>query len=124
MTGVRRVPPLFLAWVESEAALIKTDGCSKVSGAFRSCCRVHDLAYHHGKDAVSAYRLYLAGEAECWLHATTITRAQADAEFRRCTQANSALGFFSIAALWRWAGVRIGGKGAWDAHRARDAAGV
>lgn len=116
--------PLYWDWVESEAALIKTDGCSKVSGAFRKCCRQHDLAYYYGRDPVSAYKRYLAGDWEHWLNANPTTRAQADADFRRCTQANSAMGFFSPVALWRWAGVRLGGKGAWDRHRERESLGV
>lgn len=116
--------PLYWDWIDSEAALINTDGCSKVSGAFRQCCRAHDLAYYYARDPRSAYRLYISGDPEYWFNATAVTRAHADADFRRCTQANSAMGFWSIAALWRWAGVRIGGKGAWDAHRAREAAGV
>lgn len=116
--------PLFWDWIESEAALVKTDGCSKVTGAYRKCCRVHDLAYYYGRDPVSAYKRYVAGEPEYWFEAAPITRAQADADFRRCIQANSGAGFFSPLALMRWLGVRVGGHGAWDAHRRREAQGT
>lgn len=107
-------------WVESEAALIKTDGCSKVSGAFRKHCRVHDLAYYYGRDPVDAYRRYLAGDPDYWPHATPITRSDADAAFRRGMQSDSPLGFFSPFAAFRWLVLKMVGGRAWDAHRARE----
>lgn len=110
----------FWDWIEQEAALIKTDGCSKVSGAYRKRCRVHDLSYFYGRDPVDAYKRYAAGDPEYWFNAHAITRATADADFRRGIQADSALGFFSPVAAWRWIGVRLGGKGAWEDHRAAE----
>jgi len=120
---IRRVPLLW-AFVEHEAELIKTDGCSKVSGAFRRRCRLHDLAYFYGKDPVDAYKRYIAGDLNYWANAAPITKAQADADFRRGMQADSPLGFFSPVALWRWAGVKLAGQAAWDAHRERESLGV
>jgi hypothetical protein len=79
---------LFWEFVDNEAALIRADGCSKASGAYRKCCRVHDLAYVHGKDPVDAYRKYIAGDLGYWLSAAPITRVRADADLRRCVQAN------------------------------------
>lgn len=121
---LRQLP--YWEWIEHEAALIKTDGCSKVSGAYRRHCRVHDLSYYYARDPVSAYRSYCfrfasTGAADYWQQARPITRAAADAAFRRGMQADSPAGFFSAVALWRWAGLKLAGGKAWDAHRAREA---
>lgn len=107
-------------WIEHEAGFIKTDGCSRVTGAYRRCCWVHDLSYYYGRDPAEAYEHYARGGVEPWSWAQAITRAQADADFRRCMQAHSAAGFWSPLALLRWAGVRVGGRRAWAAHRARE----
>ena len=117
---MRRVP-LYWDWIESEAAVIGTDGCSKVTGAYRRCCLQHDLSYFYAAAPASAYRLFIAGTSNFWGHATRIDRATADAAFRRCIQAHSKAGFWSPVALMRWLGVKIGGQGAWEAHRAREA---
>ena len=108
-------------FIEDEAALIKTDGCSKVSGAFRKHCRVHDLSYYYAADPVDAYKRYVAGDSDYWWSATPITKAEADAAFRRGMQSDSPAGFFSPLAALRWLGLKIGGRKAWDAHRAREA---
>lgn len=107
-------------FIEDEAALIHTDGCSKVSGAYRKHCRVHDLAYYYGVDPVDAYRQYQEGEPEYWLIARRITKADADAAFRRGIQSDSPAGFFSPLAAWRWLGLKLAGRKAWDTHRARE----
>lgn len=112
---------LYWDWIESEAAVIGTDGCSKVTGAFRRCCLQHDLSYFYAKSPASAYRIYLNGQSDYWHQGIIIDRATADAAFRRCIQANSRAGFWSPMAVIRWLGVRIGGQGAWDAHRQREA---
>ena len=108
-------------WVADEAALIRTDGCSKVSGAYRRHCLVHDLSYYYAADPVSAYQGYVRGDPQYWARAIAITKAQADAVFRRGMQSDSPAGFFSPLAAWRWLGLKIGGGKAWDAHRAREA---
>ena len=112
--------PLYWDWIDSEAAVIKTDGCSKVSGAFRRHCRVHDLSYYYARDPVSAYRLFIACDPDYWLCAQPITKGEADAAFRRGMQSDSVAGFFSPMALWRWAGLKIGGGSAWESHRRRE----
>ena len=115
--------PLFWDWVDSEAALIQTDGCSKVSGAYRRWCRVHDLSYYFARDPVSAYlnyRLCAAGDLNYWHNAMPITKADADAAFRRGIQSDSAAGFFSPVALWRWLGVKCFGGKTWESHRQRE----
>ena len=112
---------MYWTFIENEAALIKTDGCSKVSGAYRKHCRVHDLSYYHAADPVDAFKLYLGGDPDYWWHAARVTKEGADAAFRRGIQSDSALGFFSPVAAWRWLGLKIGGQRAWDSHRAREA---
>lgn len=112
---------LYWDWVESEAAVIGTNGCSKASGAYGRCCLQHDLSYYYAKAPASAYGRYLLGEADYWSRAMIITRSTADAAFRRCIQAKSKAGFWSPMAVIRWIGVRLGGQSAWDAHRAREA---
>lgn len=112
--------PLYWSWVESEAALVKTDGCSKVSGAFRRCCLQHDLAYRYARDPVDAYRRYVDGDPAYWFNAERTTRATADADLRRCMQSQSKAGFWSPLALIRWLGLKVGGQGAWDTHRRRE----
>lgn len=113
---------LYWDWVESESALIKTDGCSKVSGAYRKCCWQHDLSYYYAADPVSAYLHWRRNTPDYWRVATPLTKGAADASLRRCIQSESALGFFSPVALWRWLGVRVGASTAWASHRAREQA--
>lgn len=105
--------PLYWDWIESEAALINTDGCSKVSGVYRRCCLQHDLAYYYARDPVSAYRV-------SWDNAIPTTKGEADVAFRRCMQSQSRFGFFSPIALYRWLGVKLAGKKAWNSHRQRE----
>lgn len=107
-------------WVEHEAALINTDGCSNVTGAYRRHCLAHDLSYFYARDPVSAYRLCVAGDVDYWRYALPIARAEADAAFRRGMQSDSPAGVFSPVALWRWAGLTLFGGTAWDDHRARE----
>lgn len=115
---------LYWEWVEHESALIHTDGCSKVTGAFRKHCRVHDLAYYYARDLVDAYRRFVAGDPAYWVNARLITKAEADAQLRRGMQSDSPAGFFSPLAVIRWLGLEVAGGKAWDAHRARDGNGV
>lgn len=122
---IRQVPefyilPTYWNWIKSEAALIDTDGCSGVTGLRIDCCFEHDLGYYYAKDPHDAYIKYRGGLLEPWLHAKSIDRAGVDARFRKCLQNRSALGRWSPMALWRWAGVRIGGESRWEAHRERE----
>lgn len=123
--GHRLRPPLYWEWIESEAALIGTDGCSKVSGAYRRCCLQHDLSYYYAADPSMAYRIYRSGDTVTyWQAATPLTRATADAQLRRCIQSQSRLGFFSPVAAWRWLGVTLGARRAWNGHREREKEGL
>ena len=94
--------PVTDAWAKKVAKVIASDGCSGVPDFHLCCCIVHDLAYKFAVDPWGA----------------PLTRPEADAAFRACIQAHSTLGRFSPMSWWRWAGVRIGGQKAWDAHRA------
>ena len=89
-------------WLKRVAQAIQSDGCSGVPDFHLDCCVVHDLAY---KFAINPW-------------GRPVTRAEADAAFRVCIQAHSKLGRFSPMSWWRWAGVRVGGWKAWEAHRA------
>ena len=112
--------PLYWDWIESVGALIKTDGCSKVTGAFRKQCRAHDLAYFHARDPVDAYRRCVAGDAGYWMNALPITKGEADAALRRGMQSDSPVGFFSPLAAIRWLGLKLAGGKAWNGHRERE----
>ena len=112
--------PLYWDWVESESALIDSDGCSSATGAYLKCCLVHDLSYYYAADPVDAYKHYIAGADDCWELARPIRQADADANFRRCIQAHSKLGILSPMAIWRWGALKMFGKKAWNNHRQMD----
>lgn len=114
-------PLAYWDWIEEEAALINSDGCSKVTGAYRKHCLVHDLSYYYARDPRDAYARYKAGAAGYWRRARIITKGDADAAFRRGMQSDSPAGFFSPLAFFRWLGVKLGGRSAWNTHRAREA---
>ena len=88
----------YWAAVRARAAELKADGCSGVPEFYRDCCMNHDIHYRTHKT--------LEGEP--------ITRAEADARFRRCMQDRSRFGKSSPMALWRWLGVRLFGRKAWS----------
>lgn len=113
---------LYWDWVRSEAALIDSDGCTRVSGIQHECCWEHDLAFYYAKDPRAAYRRYLNGDTDPWLRADVITFEQANGRFRKCHTARSVMGWLNPMAWWRYGGVRWGAKSAWEAHRAREAA--
>lgn len=79
--------------------IIKSDGCTGVADFFRDCCVVHDLGYRYGIDA----------------YGNAVTRSQIDRNFRECMMKRSRFGRFSPMAWWRWAGVRIFGRRAFNA---------
>lgn len=112
---------LYWDFVLHEAALIRTDGCSHVTGAFSRQCRAHDLAYYYARDPGDAYRRYLTESAAYWREARPVTQAEADAAFRRWMQSESVAGWYSPVAALRWLGLRIAGRAAWERHRAREA---
>lgn len=81
--------------VRARANELESDGCSVVTEAFQQCCFEHDIAYRTGAR----------------LDGTPITRREADARFRQCMQLRSRFGKVSPMAWWRWAGVRLFGRG-------------
>lgn len=66
----------------------KPNGCTGVPDIWVECCNEHDVDYYEG----------------------ILTRAEADAKFRRCMQAKSIFGRWSPMAFWRWCGVRMFGR--------------
>lgn len=118
---------LYQAWVESEAALIVSDGCTGVSGFRRECCLEHDLAFYYARNPRTAYMGWVDhGDRElAWEEAAPITFEEANSDFKRCHARASKLGSFwwlNPVNLWRWRGVVRFSKRAWNAHRAREAA--
>lgn len=109
---------LYWDWVKSECKVIGSDGCSKVPDFYLAACQQHDCSYYYAKDPVDAYRHYRTGSADPWKDATPITKAQADAAFRKEIQERSIIGVFSPLSWWRWAGVKWFGKKAWNSHKA------
>ena len=87
----------YWARVRRAAKALDSDGCTGVPDIHLDCCYEHDIAYSTG----------------CDVNLEPLTRRQADADFRRCLQARSWLGVFSPMAWWRWAAVRVCGRGIW-----------
>ena len=81
--------------VRGAADALGSDGCTGVADVYLDCCREHDIAYATGRTVEGA----------------PVTRAEADAMFRRCIQSRSPLGRLSPLAWWRWLGVRVFGRG-------------
>lgn len=86
------------------AKKVKSDGCSGVPDFYRDACLEHD--YHYAN-------------AKTW-YGDPVTRAQADARFRKVIQWKSPFGIFSPMSWWRWAGLRLFGEAAWEAHRLKE----
>lgn len=85
--------------VREMARTLGSDGCSGPTfELYRDCCLQHDIAYRTGRDEDGA----------------PITRREADARFRQCMQARSALGRWSPVAWWRWLAVRAVGWAYWQ----------
>lgn len=111
--------PTYLAWIRSEATLIDTDGCSSVSGLRMDCCLEHDVSFFFGKDPRDAYRHERTGSYMPWEDAAPITFDEANRRFRKCHQVRSKFGQWSPMAWWRWAGVALFSREAWERHRIR-----
>jgi len=105
-------------WVKVECRKIKSDGCSKVTQAFKFACEEHDLSYYYARDPRDAYKWYLASALDPWKLAKPITRGQADGLMADRQQAAGPVGW--LFSTWRWAGLRIGGWLAWRNHRNRE----
>jgi len=101
--------PLYSAvyWrrIRQMAALLNSDGCTGVPDFYKDACLEHDCHYRRGMT----------------LGLQIITRADADRRFRQVIQSRSPFRKFSPMSWWRWLGVRIGGKAAWDRYREHEA---
>lgn len=75
--------------VRQRAAELGTDGCTAALDVHLDCCLEHDIAYFTGRD----------------VDGNPVTKAEADAAFRRCLQSKSRWGRFSPMSWWRWAAV-------------------
>lgn len=80
------------------AANLGSDGCTGVPDWYVIGCFDHDIAYRTHQDAFG------------W----PITKAQADLKLKWAIQHESPFGRFSPMAQWRWLGVHLLGKWAWD----------
>jgi hypothetical protein len=109
--------PTYLNFCRSEAALIDTDGCSKVTGLKLDCCLEHDLSFYYGRDPRDAYLKFRTGSVDYWADAKPIAFDEANRRFRKCHQARSVFGRYSPMALWRWLGVHYLSRRAWAKHR-------
>ena len=109
----------YWVWVRREAEKINSDGCSRVTQAFKSTCFEHDLSYYYGRDPRTAYAAFLCGHPDPWSEAKPITRRDADKLKADRLQARGPVGV--LFSTWRYVGIRIGGWKAWRAHRRREA---
>jgi len=108
----------YWAWVKTECRKIKSDGCSKVTQAFKFACEEHDLCYYYAKDPRVAYALYCKGSLDYWVEADDISRAEADSLMAERQREKGLIGW--LFSTWRYAGLRIGGWKAWRDHRRRE----
>jgi hypothetical protein len=112
--------PLFWEWIDSEAALVNTDGCTWATGFYRRQCKRHDLAYRHASDPVEAFDYWLKGRVDYWRAASPVTRQQADEALRRGIWSDSPLGRFDPIAAALAVVLKAVGQRAWNKHRARE----
>ena len=84
--------------VAHKAIDLESDGCTGVPDFYIECCYEHDIHYRTHKT----------------LEGQDITRAEADKQLRECIQSKSKLGIFNPMSWWRWLGVRLGAKTAWE----------
>lgn len=83
--------------VRTVAQFLGSDGCTgSPTQLFRDCCYEHDIAYETGRTVEGA----------------PVTKAEADAMFRRCIQERSVFRVWSPLSWWRWLAVRWIGRGA------------
>lgn len=121
---------LYWDWVREEAAKIKSDGCSGVPDFYLEACLQHDLAYFYAKNPRSAYTYWLKMDSSegnaywnniegntYWKLADPMFQSEADAQFRKAIQKRSRLGVFSPMSWWRWLGLKVFGKKAWNRHK-------
>jgi hypothetical protein len=88
----------YWVWVRRQAALVESDGCTRVPDWCVDYCYEHDLAYRTHKDPRDAWRVG-------WANAKPIKKRVADRRLgmRYLRRGNLVL------ALTRWLGPTIGG---------------
>jgi hypothetical protein len=84
--------------LQALAESIGSDGCTHALEVDVDCCWEHDWAYVTGTTP----------------RGVVVTKAEADQRFRDCAQRRSSFRYFSPLSWWRWAGVRLGGRGVWS----------
>lgn len=98
-------PKGYWKWLEVWGRM-DSDGCTHAFEINVNCCWEHDFAYTYGLDPIAYFNRRTS---------KLIDRKEADARFRRCNQCESPLKKLSPMSWWRWAAVRMGGKGeTWD----------
>jgi len=100
-------------FINREAKLINSDGCTGITNVHGLCCKIHDIEYRYHKNSLDAYQAYLDGYHYFWIVAKDISKSDVDRKFRRCLQSNSVLGYFSPISYIRWLGVKLFGGKAW-----------
>ena len=101
--------PTYADQVHTAATLIKSDGCSGVTQAYRFVCEEHDWAYAHHRDLYTGQ---------------PITEEDADLMLKWGIQWHSVFGRLSPMAWWRYKGLSkaegLGlGSTAWETGLAR-----
>ena len=84
--------------VAHKAIDLDSDGCTGVPDFYITGCYEHDVHYRTHKT----------------LDGKPITRAESDRQLRQYIQSKSKFGRFSPMAWWRWVGVRLLAKSAWE----------
>jgi hypothetical protein len=73
-------------WIRTEAAKVKSDGCTKALELKRDCCYEHDLFYVYGRDPRDAFRLAEAGDPAPWENARKMRKVVADWRLGKCSK--------------------------------------
>jgi len=82
-------------------AYTRSDGCTGVADIFVKACWEHDFYFRTHHD----------------FNGKVISFWEANRRFRRRMQWCSKLGFLSPVSWWRWLGVSLFGKAAWEGKR-------
>jgi hypothetical protein len=96
-------------FIDDEARLMGSDGCTGVSEWHAPCCQEHDLACYFGKNPRTAYTHYCnQPNSPYWSLAEAMTRRQADYMFGKCNLEWSDSKKGKVRSIVRFCGVRIG----------------
>src|SRR5689334_7434831 len=88
-------------WIQEQASLIHSDGCTHAEEWKRQCCWQHDLAYYYGRNPRSAFE-------KGWQEADKISFVEANNQFAGC---------LPWYLKYRWLAVMGGGYWIWRKHR-------